>query len=427
MRKTNRFAFVFAMLLVVLFAASSILSPGALAASSGTTGAADAAGTAGTYKIAALGDSVTAGFEPQALSDPKFVPYGYVDRLKEQGLYHGRTEVANYGILGLTSEGLANYAAAVKEGLPVKPDDIQSGLNDPRIADLAAGTAKAKSDLEAANVIVLTIGGNDVRPLLEDYAVLSGSELASKAQTLLADYQANAKQALSDLRSLNPNALIVLADQYQPVPKLANAAAYAALEQVAGQYTAAVDSLVAELQAQGPIKAAHVAAAFTGYELSYTHIMEKDIHPNQAGYEEMAKVFATAIWGEYRVTAAKQGLADISIVVKGKELNTGNAPILKNGQTFVAIGDIVSAVGADAKWDSKTQTATIAFGGRVVKIPVGAKAITVDGVSLPTSSPAFLNKVGLNSKTYVPLALLSKGLGFDVQYAGKIKTAFINL
>lgn len=392
-----------------------------------TTGnAAPAMAASPVYKIVALGDSVTAGFEPDMRENPQLTPYGYADRLKEQGWFHGRTELANYGILGLTSEGLAHYIAAVKEGSSITAEGIQPGLADPRIGSFVAGIAEARSDLSAADVIVMTIGGNDLKSVLTDYANLSKELLESKIQSLVSAYTANLKLVLKDLRSLNPQALIVLADQYQPVPKLAAAASYEELWKAAGVFTAAVDDLVNESQADGPVKAAHVAAAFKGYELSYTHIMEKDIHPNQFGYAEIARIFSEAIWGEYRTTTAAKGLAPISVVVSGKELATANAPIVKNNQTFVAIGDIVSAARAAAKWNSKTQTATITYGGRVVVIPIGAKSISVNGSSVATGSPAFLSKTGVNAKTYVPLALLSKGLGFDVQYAGKLKTAFIN-
>ena len=42
----------------------------------------------------------------------KSVPYGYVDRVYEQALYHGRAELQNYGILGLKSPGIAKAAGS---------------------------------------------------------------------------------------------------------------------------------------------------------------------------------------------------------------------------------------------------------------------------------------------------------------------------
>nr|WP_237690716.1 stalk domain-containing protein [Paenibacillus caui] len=375
-----------------------------------------------------MGDSLTAGYEPDLATQPAPVPYGFADRIKEQGLYHGRTELANYGILGLKSEGLAHYVSAIQEGRQPAPDEIQVGLSDPRIAQFAAGTTQAKADIEAANLITITIGGNDVKSLLQEAGKLADSDLEAKLKTLIDAYTANLTQALTNLRTMNPQALIVVADQYQPVPELVGAASYAKLEKAAGAFTEATDAVVAGFAGQtGQVKVAHVAAAFVGNELSFTHILEGDIHPKQAGYEAIAKVFSEVIWGDYRQTRAALGQEAISIVVGGQELLTPNKPILKNGQTFIAIGDIIQATHAVSNWDSRNGSLSLTYQGNKVVIPIGSKTIQVNGEKVSTAAPAFLQKAGSNSKTYVPLALLAKGLGFDVQYSSKVKTVFINL
>lgn len=384
------------------------------------------AAQADDYLIVALGDSITAGYEPEMTETS--VPYGFVDRLKEQGLFRGRTSAVNYGILGLTSEGLKNYITAIQADSPVTAVDIQANVPDPRIASFASGIAQAKADLQKANLITITIGGNDLLRLLPDVKNISLEQLRAQSEEVLKAYGDNLREVVRILTELNPSAQIVIADQYQPVPKLAGESIYDELQQLAGKFTAIVDSIVADHATQAkPVKAAHVAAAFTGREISLTHIFaDTDIHPNQAGYEVIAKIFAETVWGSFRTTTAKTGGAPISVVVKGNELNTPYPPILKNGQTFVAIKDITDAVGALSKWDTRSSTATITYGSRTVVIPVGSKQIQVDGAPAATATPAFLQKVGKENKTYVPLALLVQGLGLDVQYSGKMKTVFIN-
>ncbi|MNP53190.1 hypothetical protein D3C76_1476420 [compost metagenome] len=100
---------------------------------------------------------------------------------------------------------------------------------------------------------------------------------------------------------------------------------------------------------------------------------------------------------------------------------------MKNGQTFVAIKDITDAIGGESRWDSKTQSTTVTYDGRSVVISMGSNKVTANGVTVTTASPAFLHKVGKESKTYVPLAILAQGLGLDVKYSGKTKTVFVNL
>lgn len=404
-----------------------------------STGAASAAGGSeaittgnlpGSYKIVALGDSITAGFEPAMINQKNPKPYGYVDRLQEQGWFRGRTQTVNYGILGLKTDGLSHYVRAIKDGRTLSPDEIQPALVDPRAVSFGQGTAAAKTDLQTASLITITIGGNDVSGVMTLAAQggnISDNLDASVAQ-LLADYKNNVSQTLNDLTELNPNAQIVIADQYQPVPKIAGAAAYDKLGKAADAFTSSVDALAAELTAKGAkVKVAHVAKEFVGGEISYTHIMDKDIHPNQYGYEVIAKVFAKEIWGEYLQPSTRSSEVPLTVIVKGKEINTPYKPVVKNGQTFVAIKDIVNAIGATSTWDNRSSSATISNGGRKVVIPVGSKTIKVNGQSVPTASPAFLNKIGKESKTYVPVALIAQGLGLDVQYSPQLKVVFINL
>ncbi|CAM3059902.1 stalk domain-containing protein [Paenibacillus sediminis] len=379
------------------------------------------------YHIVALGDSLTAGYEPTMKDQKNPVPYGYVERLYEQGLFHGRTTFVNYGILGLKTEGLKNYIHAVKEGTSITSDGIQPGLPDPRIAQFAGGTAQTKVDLESASVITITIGGNDLSEIVEEAANLTDEQLQARVDELLIAYTNNVQSIINDIKELNGEANIVIADQYQPVPAIANKALYPKLMKVSDRFTETVDKVALEAVAKGiHVKVAHIAKEFAGNEIMYTYILQKDIHPRQSGYEAMAKVFAGVIWGEYRQVAVQGPNNTISVVVKGKELNTPYKPVLRQNTTYVAIKDIVDAMGATSKWDNHTLTATITYGDRVVSIPIGKSSITVNGQSVPVDVPAFLNMVGKESKTYVPVALLAKGLGFDVQFSNQLKTAFVN-
>lgn len=410
----------------------ALLAGGGTAAFAETAANAAEAGSQTTIKqgslqtIVAIGDSITAGYEP-GMTEASAV-YGYVDRIKEQALFHNRTEVTNYGILGLTSTGLLNYLKAIQEGSAVTADTIQPGISDPRISVFASEIPGTKTKLAQADTILITIGGNDVSQLIEQSKSLSAEQLETTANELLTVYKTNIQEILSVLTVINPDAQIILADQYQPVPKIAGESQYVMLNEIAAGFTQAVDEAVAALIQEGKsVKAAHVAERFVGKELSYTHIFNEDMHPNQSGYETIAKVMAESIWGYYRITEAQKGKTELSIVVSGAELQTPYKPIVKNGQTFVVLRDITDAIGGTSKWDSKSSTATVSYNGSEVVIPIGAKTVTANGISLETASPAFLQKAGSEQKTYVPLALLVKGLGLDVQYSSKMKTVFINL
>ncbi|GGH38600.1 GDSL-type esterase/lipase family protein [Paenibacillus segetis] len=380
-----------------------------------------------TYSIVALGDSITAGYEPGMTETS--VPYGYVERLAEQGLFHGRTEATNLGILGLTSTGMKNYISAIQAGKSITADQIQAGTPDPRINTFASEINLAKSAIENADLITITIGGNDLLSLLPEVALLTQEELSVKVTDILAVYASNMNAIIAGITELNPQAQIVLGDQYLPLPSIAvGTTIYPVLQQAIKTCTATVDKVVEEYKSQGKqISAAHIAEAFAGKEIAYTHFYpETDVHPNQSGYAQIAKVMASNVWGSYLDTAGKRGEVPISVVVSGKELLTPYQPVLKNNQTFVALKDITDAIGAESKWDSKTSTVTITYGKQTVSIPVLPEGTKVNSNSATKAPSAFLNKVGKESKTYVPLALLVQGLGLDVKYSKGMKTVFVN-
>lgn len=384
----------------------------------------DAVAATKEFRIVTLGDSITVGYEPKMTT----LPYGYVERLQEQGLLHGRTQVDNFGIAGLKTSGLKNFTDAINAGRTLAADKIQPNLPDPRAGQFGTNTAAIRESIAQANLVAITIGGNDVSELLGTANTMSDQELQEKVEELLSTYTTNVTAIMKDIHAINPSARIVIADQYQPMPEVAGKELYTKLMQTSESFTQTIDGIAAKFAAQDvDVKVAHVAKEFVGGEGTMTHmIKDRDFHPNQYGYAAIAEVFAKTIWGEYTKLAAPAAGEPMNIIVSGKMLNTPYKPIIRNGKNFVAIQDIVNAVGAKTVWDNKTSTATITYGDRKVAVKMGAKSVIVNGASVAVDTPAFLNKVGKESKTYVPVAMVAEGLGFDVQYVAKLKTVFVN-
>lgn len=376
-------------------------------------------------RIVALGDSVAAGYEPGMTI--KSVPYAYVERLYEQALFHGRANMVNYGIINLKSDGMKLFLRTIKEGGNVTGEQLDPLKLDPRIDDIAAKTEQARADIAAASIVTLTIGGNDLKPLADGLKKLSEDELEKLMQDTMANLKDNITAVVQDVAELNAKATIVISDQYQPMPEFADRDLYPKLMKAVYAYSAALDEVAKTMNEQGvQVKIAHVAKRFEGREGELTHIIEKDMHPKQGGFEIIAQQFANVIWGEYLKPKQAYPAVPISIVVNGKELITPYKPVSVKDRTYVAIKDIVDATGATSKWDNKTQSATITYGGREVVLTVGSATMTVNKESVQLEAAPFLHKVGKEQKTYVPLAVIAKGLGFDLQYREKLHTAFIN-
>ncbi|WP_219642177.1 stalk domain-containing protein [Cohnella sp. CFH 77786] len=401
----------------------------------------ESAPAADGYRIVALGDSLTAGYEPGMTE--KSVPYGYTDRFREQALFHGRAKLGNFAILGLRTDGLLNLLQGAQDGKVLKAADIQD-FADPRVAAMAEGigarTAELRQSLAEANVVLMTIGANDfsdfLRSLLNESAQDAAAAFENDFNTILNKYAEEAEKTVRLTAELAPNARILLADQYLPLPKLFAPDLYDLLyEKAVSPLTATVDALTAKLQAEGiNVLPVHVAEKFKGREGGLTHMSvslegdaKPDIHPTQAGYEAMAEAFSQAMWQEYRKPAKRPAGVPISVVVGGKEVITANKPVVKPpGVTFLALRDISDAMGAELSWNEKTKTAVFRQNGREVSITIDSKTMVVNGAEQPLSTPAYLQPVGKEKKTYVPLAVIAGGLNYEVDYSKNLQTAFIN-
>jgi lysophospholipase L1-like esterase len=397
------------------------------------------------YRIVALGDSITVGYEPELTQKSVPVPYGYADRLYEQALFHGRAKLDNFGVLGLRTEGMKRLLQGALDGKPLKSVDLQDfpAAADPRViayADsIAARTGELKTSLSQADLVVMTIGANDFTDSLQSLLAQSTDDAVKTLDgnfiTRVNKYAEEAEKVIRETSTLAPGARILLTDQYLPLPKLFKPDLYDILyDKAVAPLTAAVDDLAAKLRGEGlNVEAVHIAAKFAGHEGSMTHMnvsltgdSKPDIHPTQTGYQAIAEAFAGAVWKEYRKPAQRASGVPVSIVVGGRELNTLNKPVFKNNTTFIALGDVLKALGTKYQWTAKSKTAVFQKNGRKVSVTVGAKTVTVSGVKLKLNAAPYVQKVGKEQQVYVPLELIQQALQYNVIYRQPIQTAFIN-
>jgi lysophospholipase L1-like esterase len=386
------------------------------------------------YRIVALGDSITVGYEPGMTASS--VAYGYVDRLYEQSLFHKRSELANYAIMGLTTPGLIHLLQGAADGKPLTSSDLQdfSSFRDgvAQQADAVAGkTPQIASDLAKANLIVMTIGANDfgdfITTIIKETTEDARKYVQDNFDNLMNKYTADLDKMIRQVHSLAPNAKILLADQYLPLPKIHPL--YDDLVNEVQKLSNKLDVIAEGLSKEGiPVEIVHVSKEFFGKESTYAHIAvletERDNHPTQAGYEAIAQAFSKSIWQQYLVPAPRKNDVIPSVIINGKELLS--PVIIKNNTTFLGLRDVKVAVGAELSWTQKTKTAVFSKNGREVTITIGAKSIIVNGVSQPLATPAYFQQVGKELRTYVPLAVISNNLDYQVIFRKKPMAVFIN-
>jgi len=133
--------------------------------------------------IVAVGDSLT-----QGVGDSKSVGGGYVTRLTKrvQNKYKIKTESHNYGVSGDTSQQIMAR---------IKSDK------------------KMHQDLPKADIITVTVGGNDFMHLLQRKGLdLTAGDIADEQ----VQFDKRLKQLLTDIRAYNDDAPIYLIGIYNP-------------------------------------------------------------------------------------------------------------------------------------------------------------------------------------------------------------------
>ncbi|MHA6483013.1 stalk domain-containing protein [Paenibacillus sp. strain BS8-2] len=408
-----------------------------------------------TYDIVVLGDSLAAGY--QMGFTEKSVPYGFAEHIFEQALFHGlRADYVNYGVIGLRTEGLAAWIEASAAGKAVTEADVQPGLSDkdPRTEQIFADwTGSLAGDLRNAETVLVSIGGNDFLGLVNELGTATDvnslpanekAQLTTKLDALINNYIVKLDGILNTIDKLQPNAEVVIGNQYLPLPTIVlngkvnyvgvKPSTALFLKEGQTKLNTQLVKLVKEHTDQGElIKISDAAAAIENNIRTYTTIAEGDIHPTEKGYEALGKAYAQQLWGAFKTVQPRKTGVPISVVVNGKEILSDYAPVIKNDRTFLAVRDITEAMGAKLDWNAKTSTATITVGGSTVVITVGAKTIMIDGQTIPLKAdPAYLQQFPATkgkpaeSKTYLPLAALSEALGFQVEYRHEKRIAFIN-
>lgn len=416
-------------LIIALVLAFSLLA-GTVAGAAGAAspGSSQKAAT----RIVAFGDSITAGYENGM--DESSVPYGYVEQVFGQALFRGSASYTNYGLLGLRSEGFKLLLEGLADGRQsLAVDAVQSDLEsyDFRAAGMLADAAGMRQAAADANLFLITIGGNDLSPLINQFD--SGGFTEEALATAMNHIIPNVRAGLQALHQLNPDARIILANQYNPVPNGGPIFSkfeplYLIVEQSANTWHEQLVLLFAELREEGiQAEVVDLREPFAGKAAQLTSILKQDIHPSASGYKQIAAAFTRSIWNEEVLAVAPRAEgANISVVLDGTEYINKFGPILRNWTTFVPLREISEAMGATIKWDQPTLTATYTLGERIVKLQVGSKTMTVNGKPVAIAQAPFLEKFGKENKTYVPLAVLADGLGFQVQYVAQTKIAFVN-
>ncbi len=250
------------------------------------------------------------------------------DKSYSSMLVIGDSISTGYGLENYTPGGspyeCRSYGNILAESLGLKSREsyINRAVNGDASDDLLKLLPSLKTYAEKSELIVVSIGGNDLLHILPQFAqsltgkgisglvdaanaILSMDKnvLADKLKkpetsmpiiTAVANYTVNLKKIIDTLHEYNPSARVIFLAQYNPMEGVAEAGAFGTF---AGNV---IDSLNMALRGA-------VAASGYGYEVAdipsvinvnaegYTNIASLDIHPNGEGHALMGKYMAELV------------------------------------------------------------------------------------------------------------------------------------
>lgn len=108
-----------------------------------------------------------------------------------------------------------------------------------------------------------------------------------------------------------------------------------------------------------------------------------------------------------------------SLYVNGKKITPSLEPVVFNNRAYVPVREVFEALGQSVYYDNNTQEITVSGNGKNIKLKIDSFTAYVNGVAttIPDgNSPMLITKVGVATKTMVPVRFVSESVGLNVEF-----------
>ncbi len=265
-----------------------------------------------TYYLA-LGDSLAAGYGSGTTPSDRECRDHNADRSGARGyvcLFFARLRrvspnlrLVNLALASDPGEDSCSFLHVISCAGSRRRRDVAPGDRSPfaftREAQISAAMGVLRSHRQPG-VISLDIGGNDFAPLLAETATGKLNRATRGLRAAERRFARNLRRIVRQLRGSAPQAVIILADQYDPlsgVPAAVLGPEGAVILRDAQKATESMRRSVLSVSRRYRAGVADVGARFKGRALALTRIAQgANVHPSPAGY----RVYAALLWQTYR-------------------------------------------------------------------------------------------------------------------------------
>lgn len=113
----------------------------------------------------------------------------------------------------------------------------------------------------------------------------------------------------------------------------------------------------------------------------------------------------------------------ISVYIEGEQLQSDQQPVMIKGRVLLPLRAIFERLGAEVKWDQRTQTVTAVKDDTKITLPLKATQAKINNQLITLDVPA----QNLKGRTMVPVRFVSEALGYEVKWNSVIKKVTIEV
>jgi hypothetical protein len=110
------------------------------------------------------------------------------------------------------------------------------------------------------------------------------------------------------------------------------------------------------------------------------------------------------------------------VTVDGKATSVDAAPEIVNGSTFVPIRFIAETFGSTVEWLPESRGVTSTLGDTTIGLQIGRPTAVIKGKIIALEAAPYIK----NSRTMVPLRVISESFGGDVIWDAALRTITIS-
>ncbi|MFJ8527759.1 GDSL-type esterase/lipase family protein [Bacillus sp. NPDC094106] len=211
----------------------------------------------------------------------------WIDNQTNDSFYHlvlGDSLAKGYGSTQGGYAELASKQIEEKIHKPIKVENLGvNGLTTDRLVEKIQ-SEEVQQKIKEANLITINIGGNNLFRLNRNVGVVDGIKMLNKEKT---HFETDVKNIVSTIRTLNPNALLILSELYNPLQLDDSIASYADMFLDGWN-----DSIYSISKANPPSIVLPIRKLISNDK---KELLYDQVHPNDKGYAIIANAFTEQV------------------------------------------------------------------------------------------------------------------------------------